>query len=111
MTAAATAAEQTPDRKEAAFFPKPFEPPFAEVASPADGIWIPVTDPYVPQAPVAMYKTMVHPDARRSFAVLAVMAIDLSAYEIHLVAGFREPHSKHVPQAERPGQVPYAYCR
>lgn len=88
-----------------AFFPRPFEPPFPEVAAAADGIWVPVPDLERPDRPVVLYKTMVHPDPRRSFAVLAVIAIALEAFELHLVAGTHEPSSYRVPRAERTGLI------
>jgi hypothetical protein len=53
-----------------------------------------------------MFKTMVHPDPRRGYAVLAVVAIDSSRLELQLAAGTTEPSSNVVPRAERPGLVP-----
>ena len=87
------------------FFPKPFEAPFPEVGSAADGIWVPISDPQDSQAPVAMFKTMVHPDPRRGYAVLAVVAIDASRLELELAAGTTEPSSNSVPHSERPGLI------
>ena len=81
---------------EEVFSPAPFGAPHPDVASEADGIWVAVPDPGRVGASTRVYKTMVHPDARRSFAGLAVVAIDLRAYELHLVAGTREPR---VPEA------------
>jgi hypothetical protein len=52
------------------------------------------------------FKTMIHPDKRRSFAVLAVVAIDTEAYDLHLVAGTKEPYSWSVPRKVRGGLVP-----
>lgn len=88
------------------FFPGPFEPPYPEVATAADGLWVPVAQLDKPRAPVVMFKTMVHPDPRRSFAVLAIMALDLRAIELHLVAGTHEPDSYRVARSDRPGLVP-----
>ncbi|MEM9875752.1 MAG: hypothetical protein AAF928_12715 [Myxococcota bacterium] len=86
--------------------PPSFRAPHEGVATPADGVWVPITDPALPGAPVAMYKSMVHPDPRRSFAALAVVAIDTSAFALHLVAGTKEPFSPRVRRADRPGTVP-----
>ena len=53
-----------------------------------------------------MYKTIVHPDARRSLAAVAVVAVDLERLGLRLVAGTIEPQSAAVPLSERPGVVP-----
>ncbi|MBI4701641.1 MAG: hypothetical protein HY744_10875 [Deltaproteobacteria bacterium] len=89
----------------APFAPRPFVPPFSEVATGADGIWVAVPDADDPAVPVAICKTVVHPDRRRSFAGLAVVAVDLRALDLHLVAGFEEPDSPRVPRVERQGLV------
>ncbi|MBW2454521.1 MAG: phosphodiester glycosidase family protein [Deltaproteobacteria bacterium] len=88
------------------FLPPPFVPPYDDVATGADGIWVPVADPKHPQAPIGMFKSVVHPDKRRSFAALAVVAIDPRSFELHLVAGTHEPHSMKVKREERPGMIP-----
>ncbi len=88
------------------FSPTPFVPPYDKVATSADGIWVPVTDTRAPQAPIGMFKSLVHPDERRSFAALAVVAIDPLAFELHLVAGTHEPHSLKVRREDRPGMIP-----
>jgi hypothetical protein len=88
------------------FFPSPFEPPFQEVAAAADGIWVPIPNPRDPTGSVTMYKTMVHSDPRRPYAVLAVAAVDTSALELELQAGTHEPTSNQVLRANRPGMVP-----
>lgn len=101
-----TASPDEPGKPAPSFFPDPFAAPFPEVAGGGDGIWIPVEDPAEPAGPAAMYKTMVHPDQRRSFAALAVVAIDTSALELHLVAGTKEPESMRLRPDERPGRIP-----
>lgn len=101
-TAEGASSESVPD----GFFPRPFEPPDPAVAAAADGIWVPIPDLEDPRAPVAMYKTMVHPDPRRTFAVLAVMALDATAFDLHLVAGTHEPISQRVRRADRTGLIP-----
>jgi hypothetical protein len=84
--------------------PSAFVPPFPAVASPADGAWIPVEVPGTP-GPTLLWKSLVHPDAKRPFAAVAVVAIDLSGVELHLVAGTDEPKSPRFPYAERTGLV------
>lgn len=88
------------------WYPEPFAAPHPSVSTPADGIWVPIEDPALPGAPIAMYKSMVHPDERRSFSALAVVAIDVSAFELHLVAGTTEPFSMRVRREDRPGKIP-----
>ncbi len=88
------------------FVPEPFEPPVPSVAAQGDGRWIPIADPHAPGDPPAMYKTVVHPDARRSYAAVAVVALDLERLGLRLVAGTIEPESPTVPHSERPGVVP-----
>jgi hypothetical protein len=89
-----------------AFAPPTFEPPEPSVAAPGDGRWLPIVDPRAPGEAATMYKTTVHPDARRSYAAVAVVALDLERLGLSLVAGFLEPQSSAVPNAERPGLIP-----
>lgn len=84
--------------------PAPFEPPVASVATEVDGKWIPMADASG-QAP-AMWKTLVHPDAKRSFAAVAIVAIERKLIDLHLVAGKVEPSSAAVPMDRRPALVP-----
>ena len=91
---------------EVVFFPDSFSPPYPEVAATGDGNWAPIADPEDPQAPAAVYKALVHPDLRRGFAVLAVVAMDRAAFDLHLVAGTSEPESPRVPPKDRPGAIP-----
>ena len=92
----------------AAFTPAPFAPPFAEVAGPADGQWLAIADPNAPNEPPRLYKTAVHPDPRRRYAAVAVVALDLERLDLTLVAGTVEPASPAVPSFLRPGLVPAA---
>lgn len=86
--------------------PPAFEPPQPSVATEVDGKWIPMADASG-QAP-AMYKTLVHPDAKRSFAAVAIVAIERKQIDLHLVAGKTEPASNAVPMDKRPAIVPEA---
>jgi hypothetical protein len=97
---------QAPEKATPSWQPPGFEAPFDEVATPVDGKWIPVDDPRRPQADPVLFKSMVHPDRRRSFAALAVVAIDTEALDLHLLAGTKEPTSYRVPRDERPGMIP-----
>jgi phosphodiester glycosidase len=89
-----------------AFTPPLATAPFPKVATPADGVWVPIADPADPAAPPRMFKTMIHPDERRPFAVLAVVAIDMHAFDLHLMAGTTEPLSQRIQIKDRPGKVP-----
>jgi len=84
--------------------PPAFEPPHPTVASEADGKWIPMVD--ATGGPPAMYKSLVHPDPKRSFAAVALVAIDRKRIDVHLVAGKTEPSSLAVPMDKRPAVVP-----
>lgn len=79
--------------------PPPFQLPnlkamHENVATPGDGVWVPVVDPRQPNDRTRLLKTFVHPDNNRSWAVVAVVAVDLSAVELHSVPGRHEPVRK-----------------
>ncbi|MFO0616535.1 MAG: hypothetical protein U0414_28335 [Polyangiaceae bacterium] len=85
--------------------PPNFTPPHEQVSAAGDGVWVPVraaTDP----GPIAMYKSLVHPDPRRPFAAVAVVAMDLRLLGLSLVAGTKEPASERIPSDRRRGLVP-----
>ena len=84
------------------------EPMHESVATKGDGVWLPYRDPREPDDRVRMLKTFVHPDKQRSWAVVAIIAIDLTAADIHAIAGKYEPTSVG-PEAkayERPAKIP-----
>jgi hypothetical protein len=85
--------------------PPAFDPPFSAVAATGDGTWIPVRAPNDDDH-VALYKSLVHPDPKRPYAAVAVMAMDLRELELQMVAGTQEPESPSVPRSRRPGVVP-----
>ncbi|HEY0193649.1 MAG TPA: hypothetical protein VGC42_21175, partial [Kofleriaceae bacterium] len=88
------------------FAPAPFQPPFAKVAGKHDGQWTPIADPDDPSQAPRFYKAIVHPDRARSFAAVAVVAIDLSRVSLTLVPGTVEPASSALTRDQRPGIVP-----
>jgi hypothetical protein len=92
------AAVAAPAPSVATFPPPAFAPPFEGVSSPGDGAWIPMKEP-------GLAKAIVHPDPKRGFAAVAVVAMDLKRTTLHLVAGTSEPQG-NVPQEHRPGLVP-----
>ncbi|MGK4004598.1 phosphodiester glycosidase family protein [Sorangium sp. So ce1036] len=112
--APAAAAEGTEDvepiEEESISSPSPFEPPFAEVAATGDGVWVPIRDAVRPNDAPVLWKSVVHPDPRRSFSAIAVVAIDLGRVDLQLVAGTKEPFSPDVPAERRPGLIPEAHA-
>mgnify|MGYP000908345540 CR=1 FL=1 len=105
-TVPAAAAPGEPDPMADA--PKPATPPFENVAADGDGQWLPMRAPW-DKGPIALYKTLLHPDKNRPFAAVAVVAMHTRDLEIHLVAGTDEPKSQHVFRADRPGLIPEAH--
>ncbi|MCA9622891.1 MAG: hypothetical protein KC731_27925 [Myxococcales bacterium] len=91
-----------------AFTLAPLAPMFENLATEGDGVWLPLIDPRKPDDRVRILKTFLHPDKQRSWAVVAILALDLSSLDIHAVAGKYEPKSV-TPEAkkyERPAKVP-----
>ncbi|APR77168.1 Cobalt-zinc-cadmium resistance protein [Minicystis rosea] len=87
-------------------FPPPaFAPPVERTAKPGDGTWAPLVEGATGE-PALLYRSTVHPDARKPQIYVALVAIDLSRVAIHLVAGTHEPLSTTVPAERRPGLVP-----
>nr|AYM54078.1 hypothetical protein [Byssovorax cruenta] len=95
-----------PEPHGGAFPPPAFAPPYADVAYEGDGRWLPMKDGSAPGEAPALWKSVVHPDPKRSFAAVAVVAIDLSRVDLRLVAGTSEPASETVPPEHRPGIIP-----
>jgi hypothetical protein len=89
-----------------AFAPKSFKPPVPSVAGKRDGQWIAIADTEAPSEPPVFYKAIVHPDKLRSFAAVAVVAIDLSRVGLTLVPGTVEPSSTMLPREQRTGLIP-----
>ena len=87
--------------------PKAFAPPFDGVKADLDGTWIPMKARGDTER-VALYKSLVHPDPKRPFAAVAVVAISLKDLELELVAGTDEPKSNRVARSDRLGLIPEA---
>jgi hypothetical protein len=93
------------------FHPADVGPLLAGVAAPADGVWVPVELPEHPSDSPILYKTLIHPDARRPWSEVYVVAMDLRRVQLHLAAGTEEPKGE-TPQARayvRTGLIPDAY--
>jgi hypothetical protein len=100
----ASAQATAPAAPEGEFPPAGFTPPVPAVASEGDGTWIPVKDSA--DGPPLMWKSVVHPDPKRNFAAVAVIAVDLTRINLHAVAGTQEPAGNKIPAERRPGIVP-----
>jgi hypothetical protein len=74
--------------------PRDVGPVHESFSAPGDGAWVALADSRQPDAPAAMWKTLLHPDRSRSWAVTALVAVDLQQVELHLVAGQQEPESR-----------------
>jgi hypothetical protein len=102
-TSAKAAAVAPPD-----FALTALKPMHKNLATKGDGKWLPLVDPRKPNDRVRMLKTFLHPDKGRSWAVVALIAIDLSSVELEAVAGKYEPKSVG-PDAkayQRPAKIP-----
>jgi hypothetical protein len=87
--------------------PENVAPPYPAVSTREDGVWLPV--PTRAAGTPGLFRTMIHPDAERSYAELFVFALDLSRLELHAVAGSIEPKSAGTaPSLSRPGVIPEA---
>ena len=75
------------------FRPDDVGPVHASWSAPGDGQWVAMPDARHPDAPPAMYKTLLHPDRNRSWAEVFVVAVDLRQVDLHLMAGRYEPKS------------------
>ena len=90
------------------FRPADVGPMFKALAAAGDGTWVPIPDPVRPSDPPRMYKTLIHPDAKRPWAELFVVAMDLPRLQLHLVAGTVEPRSgtQEARAYQRSGVIP-----
>jgi hypothetical protein len=91
------------------FAPKDPGPAHKSWSAPGDGKWVAIVDPRRPNEPTYMVKTLLHPDASRSWAELFVVAIDLRRTRIHLMAGSQEPKADNEATQQsyvRPAKIP-----
>ncbi len=77
----------------------PVGPMYKTFAATGDGAWVPIADPHRPDEPAPLLKTLIHPDKKRGWAHVAVVAADLRQVRLHLVAGMHEPMTK-LPEAK-----------
>jgi hypothetical protein len=106
VTPSGSAAAAPAPPQEGEFPPAAFEPPIPAVASDGDGTWMAVKDPASGDGPALMWKSVVHPDPKRNFAAVAVIAVDLTRVNLHAMPGTQEPSGNKIPSERRPGIVP-----
>ncbi len=108
--AVTTAAPSEPDRPRLpAFKPENPGPALKQWSAPGDGVWVPIVDPRRPGEAPYLFKTLLHPDAGRSWAELFVVAVDVRRVDTFVMAGNQEPKSDN-PKLEyvRPAKIPPA---
>lgn len=90
------------------FRPRDVGPFDATHAAPGDGVWVRVVDPARPSADPLLYKTAIHPDRKRPWAVVFVVAIDRARSDLRLVAGSVDPEATlpGARSAPRPARIP-----
>lgn len=88
------------------FHPANIAPLYRALAAAGEGEWSPLPSPFDGAGSPIMYKTFLHPDPQRSYARIAIVAIDATRVRLHTVVGTKEPVSS-VP-VPRPGLVPQA---
>ncbi len=82
------------------FAPSDPGPALKAWSAPGDGKWVPMVDPRRPGEPTYMVKTLLHPDAGRSWAEVFVVAVDLRRVRVYAMAGTREPAADS-PEGEK----------
>jgi hypothetical protein len=98
-------APSTPPKR---FSPEPIAPMHERFGDAGDGRWTPLQDKRHPSEPARLFKTFLHPDASRPWAVVAVVAIDLPSVEVYAEPGLYVPEATE-PDAlnmRRPGLIP-----
>jgi hypothetical protein len=93
---ARTLAADAPTRIAAVAWQPAAVSPFGEL--PGEGIWLPYIQNGTGQ--VLAYKTFLSPDSDRPYAILDVIAIDLSKTQLHFALGSEQPYeSAKIPRA------------
>lgn len=74
----------------------------------ADGVWIPMPSLRWPDDAARLFKTQLHPDPKRPWTSVAVVAIDLRRIDLHLLAGVYVPEAttREGRTAKRPAIIP-----
>lgn len=90
------------------FRPSDVGPVHARITTPVDGVWVPIRYPGRDLGAPILFKTQLHPDARRPWAEVFVVAIDLSRARLWAVAGSRDPEATVAEgrRYQRPARIP-----
>jgi hypothetical protein len=89
--------------------PPALTPLIADGKLPGEGIWRPLSTAGQPagQGPI-LWQTIIRPDPQRPFAHVALVAMDLSRSQLHIVVGTSEPASAVPAAGKRAGMIPSA---
>jgi hypothetical protein len=90
------------------FHPNDVGPLYPDKSTHADGVWVPIVDARYPQEPPLAFKTMLHPDRRRSWSEVFIVALDLPRLRVHYMLGTQDPRAT-TPQGrrvQRPAVIP-----
>lgn len=89
------------------FSPTKLAPMHESFSAPGDGQWVAMPDPRRPDDPPRMYKTLLHPDANRSWSAVMIVAVDLRTVDVHSVPGRYEPkaNTEEGKGIERPATI------
>ncbi len=96
--------------KMADFAPENVGPAQKKWAAKGDGIWLAIRDIQHQNDSPRLFKTLLHPDKKRSWAELFVVAVDLRQVEVKPVMGYQEPRTekKAAEGYVRPAKIPEA---
>ena len=91
----------------------PFPPPdvgpiHSTFSAKGDGAWVPMPSKRWPSEPPRLFKTLLHPDRKRPWTAVAIVALDLARVDVHLKAGLYVPKATEPEgrKAKRPALVP-----
>jgi hypothetical protein len=93
------------------FRPLDVGPVYQDKTTDADGVWVPIDDPRHPQESPLAYKTMLHPDRRRSWSEVFIVALDPTRVRVHYMLGAVDPKPTTVQgrRVDRPALIPKAH--
>lgn len=85
---------------------KPLVPLISDGKLPGEGVWQPLISYGQPALKPILYQTVYRPDPQRPFARVALVAMDLTRTQLHLVIGTQEPASSQPARGLRSGAIP-----
>lgn len=87
-------AASTDRAEEPRFRPVDIGPMASKVAANGDGVWVPVPSRTAPEALPQLWTTLLHPDVRRPWAEVFVVAVDAKRTRLELVTGTVHPKTE-----------------